>query len=173
MKLTEIAQKYFTDKKDHGYITHYSHHLPDEVNSLLEIGCLKGESLRMWRELYPNAELHTLDLFIENTMPQDIEELNCWKGSQTDTRILNELRNVNFDVVIDDASHNSKDQILTFNFFYPHFKLYVIEDLHCCNDPFYRQGLPFEATILGQIKAGNFPYRHHLYDDKIVFVYVD
>lgn len=171
MILTEIAPKYSTDKNEHGYMPHYFKHLPDEVNSLLEIGCLKGESLRMWREIYPNAELHTLDLFQENPEPTDIPNLTCWKGSQTNTKILERLKNKNFDVIIDDASHNSKDQILTFNFIYPNFKLYVIEDLHCCNDSFYRQGMPFRATILGQIKHGNFPYNCNMYDDKIVFIF--
>lgn len=170
MSLLEIAAKYNSDKKDHGYIKYYERHLPESVGKLLEIGCLRGESMRMWHELYPEAELHTLDLFEEYKQP-DFSWLISHKGNQTDKVLLERLANYNFDIIIDDGSHNAKDQIISFNTLHPRYKMYVIEDLHCNEDEFYRNGMAFEDTILGQIKADKFNYAYRLYDDKIVFIF--
>lgn len=149
---------------------HYLKHLPKQVNSLLEIGCLHGESLRMWRDLYPQANLHTVDLFEENVMPDDIENLKCWKGSQTDELILDELKKIHFDVIIEDGSHASKHQLITFFSLIGNCDLYVVEDLFCCEEIFYRDGLPFEGTMLGMMKANKFPFPFKLYEDKIAFI---
>jgi hypothetical protein len=172
--LMSCAQKFPTDKIKHGYIPIYEENLPDTINSLLEIGCWKGNSLRMWRELLPDAQLTTLDLFEEFKEPKDIKGLKCFKGNQMFQDVLDYVDKAsNYDVVIDDGSHGSKDQWMVIETFSKPGTVVVIEDLHCCTEAFWRQGLTFEETILGSIKAGNFPYRHKLFLDKIVFVYAD
>jgi hypothetical protein len=157
----------------------YAKHLPEKPKRILEIGCWKGDSLRMWRQLFPDAWLHTLDLFGENKEPKDIDGLICLKGSQSDHEVLKKTASLDdslamtgplFDVIIDDGSHNTIDQNTTMNFLLPFAKLYVVEDLQCCTEAFYRNGFKFEETILGRIKAGNFPHKHELYLDKIVFI---
>ena len=168
--LENLANKYGTDKLGHGYISHYAIHLPSHPRSLLEIGCLEGASLRMWKEYFPNTKIGTLDLFMEYPEPTDIEGLITYKGSQNDGYNMPRIRGENWEVIIDDGSHNSRDQLVSFNLLAQPGTLYIIEDLHCCTDPFYREGLPFEMTILGLIKSGNFPHKHYLYDDKIVFI---
>lgn len=182
-----------TDKFTHGYMPHYAKHLPEKPKRILEIGCWKGDSLRMWRELFPDAELHTLDLFGENKEPTDIPGLICHKGSQSDVKVLQRIiesvtpsvrseqtsppvggENADahlFDVVIDDGSHNTIDQNATINFLLPFAKMYIVEDLHCCTEEFYRNGFKFEETILGRIKAGKFAHQHDLYLEKIVFIH--
>lgn len=170
ISLTEISEKYSTDKKEHGYLKYYEWHLPESVNKLLEIGCLRGESMRMWHEFYPEAELHTLDLFEEFKEP-DYDWLITHKGNQTDVNLMKQLAKYNFDVIIDDGSHNAQDQIISLEAMNFKYKMYVIEDLHCNEDEFYRNGMAFEDTILGQIKADKFNYAYRLYDDKIVFIF--
>lgn len=172
--LTEIANRHGTDKGAHGYMPHYAKHFFDFYpESLLEIGCEKGNSARMWQEILPDVALTALDLFEEYPIP-DIPGVEFIKGNQLDHEILYDLRNNRrFDMIIDDGSHNSRDQLVTFWSLVGSSRLYVVEDLHCCYDELYRQGLPFARTMLGQMLAGVFPYHHHLYDQKIAFIYAD
>lgn len=162
-----------TDKITHGYMDPYVVHLKEilPVNSILEIGCERGNSVALWKRIFPEAQISTLDLFEEFPIPS-VEDVEFIKGNQLDHEILYNLRNHrSFDVIIDDGSHNSRDQLVTFWSLVGISKLYVVEDLHCCNDELYRQGLPFEKTMLGQMKNETFPFRHFLYDDKIAFIY--
>lgn len=142
--LAELAAKYGTDKLDHGYIPFYESHLPKNPKKILEIGVKEGASIRMWREYFPDAEIHGLDLFEEFPVPE-IEHVNFWKGNQLDYKILAKLRDENFDLIIEDGSHNSRDQLVTFFSLFSG-KHYFIEDLHCCEEEFYRQGLPYGTT---------------------------
>lgn len=133
-----------TDKLDHGYIPFYEQHLPKNPKKILEIGVKEGRSIQMWQRYFPEAEIHGLDLFIEFPVPS-IPGIKFHQGNQCDWRLLEELRNENFDVIIDDGSHNARDQMISF-FGLFNGKHYFIEDLHCCHDPFYRQGIPFHLT---------------------------
>lgn len=146
MSLYELAIKYGSDKAsiEHNYCQFYEDTLPNNPKKILEIGVFKGASIRMWKEYFPDAEIHGLDLFIENEIP-DIPGVTWHKGHQCDYFLLEELRKHDFDVIIDDASHNSRDQLITF-FGLFNGKHYYIEDIHCAEEEFYRQGLPFEAT---------------------------
>lgn len=177
--LEELAEKYSTDKLQHGYIPYYEQHLPKNPGRILEIGCLTGASIRMWREYFPNTEIHCLDLFEEHQPPEDIPGVIYWKGSQTDQYVLEQLRRLHFDVIIDDGSHNSRDQLITFWSLWGCCDLYVVEDLHCALDEPYRQGMGLGNTMLAQLTISfygshNFPIQHtELYNDKIAFIYAD
>ncbi len=171
--IDKITREFMTDKIAHGYMERYAKHLPETVTSILEIGCERGASIRMWKYLFPDANITSMDLFQEFAIP-DIEGVEFIQGNQLDHELLYHLRNHrSFDVIIDDGSHNSRDQLVTFWSLVCISPLYVVEDLHCCNDELYRQGLPFERTMLGQMQAGTFPFRHYLYDNKIAFIYAD
>lgn len=142
--LQELAFMYGTDKADHGYIPFYEKYLPKNPKKILEIGVKEGKSIMMWQKYFPEAEIHGLDLFMEFPVP-DIPGVIFHQGNQCDWRILEQLRREDFDVIIDDGSHNSRDQMMTF-FGLFNGKHYFIEDLHCCDDPFYRDNLPYEFT---------------------------
>lgn len=172
MNLEALAAKYGTDKYQHGYIPFYEKHLPKDPKRILEIGVKEGRSLAMWAEYFPNTEVHGLDLFSDITSLEVREQLAIWlddnaelsqeniflhKGNQCDYLLLEELRGLDFDVIIDDGSHNSRDQLITF-FGLFNGKHYFIEDLHCNSEPFYQQGLPeaFNAsTIFGDVFFAN------------------
>lgn len=147
--LTELALMYGTDKGSigHNYIPFYEQHLPKNPKKLLEIGVKEGRSIQMWKKYFPACEIHGLDLFIENPEP-DIPGVKWWKGNQCDWQLLEQLRKEDFDVIVDDASHNSRDQMITF-FGLFNGKHYFIEDLHCCLNPFYQDNLPEQATAYG------------------------
>lgn len=183
----KAARKYKTDKADdcekcHGYMNYYADNLPENPASLLEIGCYKGASMRMWRELFPKAELHTLDIFIENEQPKDIEGLICHKGNQSDLNLLYTLPK--FDVIIDDGSHGTRDVDISFNQLFKNNLneggVYVIEDLHCQTLMGYRyvemRGeypyfMAYEDTILSKMLCKTFPYKFKLFEEKIAFIY--
>lgn len=144
MNLRKISEKYGTDKLEHGYIGFYESTLPKSPKKILEIGVKEGASIRMWKDFFPDAEIHGLDLFEEYTIP-DIDGVTFHKGNQCDHLLLERLRQEDFDVIIDDGSHNARDQMMTF------FGLfngghYYIEDLHCVREDFYRQGLQDSLT---------------------------
>lgn len=188
--LEQLAAKYQTDKLDHGYIPFYEQHLPKEPKRILEIGVKEGRSLAMWAEYFPGAEIHGLDLFEENASDKVILDIDIMtngrsslgrfflhKGNQCDWRVLELLRKYDFDVIIDDGSHNSRDQMMTF-FGLFNGKHYFIEDLHCNLDEFYSQWLPEElrATyVFGDIMNLNFqdgaaPHINFSQDQKIVCI---
>lgn len=151
--LTDLAIKYGTDKLEHNYIQFYEHRLQKiQPKRLLEIGVKEGASISMWKEFLPNTEIHGLDLFIEHPIPT-IEGVTFHKGSQIDTQLLEQLRKLEFDVIIDDGSHNSRDQLITFFGLYHPNCHYFIEDMHCADEDFYLQGLPREMAADWSIPA--------------------
>lgn len=187
MTLQQLAEKYGTDKKDHGYIPFYEKHLPKNPKRILEIGVKEGKSLAMWAEYFPEAEIHGLDLFEEFTW-HDVDfnlgitedsKIRLHKGNQCDWLLLEELRKYDFDVIIDDGSHNARDQMITF-FGLFNGKHYFIEDLHCNQDEFYSQGLPEDFRgrdvlgCVGQVAAeynDNWPFVEFDKQNKIACIH--
>jgi len=155
MTLDELAIKYGSDKSSlaHNYMPFYEKYLPLPAHprKLLEIGVKDGASIRIWKDWFPNTEIHGLDLFSEGT-PPEIEGVKWHKGNQIDYLLLEQLRKENFDVIIDDGSHNSRDQLMTF-FGLFNGGQYYIEDLHCCFDSPYRDGLPDAACAYDLFSA--------------------
>ena len=85
----------------------------------------------MWSEFFPNSTIVGVDLNAkELELPSNV---NFHKGSQTDVDFLNKLSNKygHFDIVIDDASHITKNTIITFEALWKLTnQYYIIEDLH-------------------------------------------
>lgn len=142
--LIELASKYGTDKLKHGYIPFYLETLPKSPKKLLEIGVKEGASIRMWKDFFPDCEIHGLDLFEEFPIPE-IENVIFHKGNQCDWRLFERLRNENFDIIIDDGSHNARDQMISFFGLFHKDCSYYIEDLQCNDENFYSLGLPYVA----------------------------
>ena len=182
-RLEALAAKYQTDKLGHGYIPFYEKYLPKEPKRILEIGVKEGRSLAMWAGYFPGAEVHGLDLFEEyapgpaltTAVDGDIEKLDrivLHTGNQCDFKLLGELRKYDFDLIIDDGSHNSRDQLMTF-FGLFNGKHYFIEDLHCCREQFYMQGLPYVATVDAQFDF-DYPLRPFMKDrDENIILFLD
>lgn len=191
MTLHDLAAKYGTDKLNHGYIPFYEKFLPKEPKRILEIGVKEGKSLAMWAEYFPKAEIHGLDLFVENNindiesflfmaaeLPQMQQLVKLHQGNQCDWQILEELRKYDFDIIIDDGSHNSRDQMMTFFGLY-NGKHYFIEDLHCNFDEPYSQGLPElwrAVNVFDDIRKGNKSIQFEgmpitFQDDKIICIH--
>ena len=137
MTLTELAEKHGTDKCPsiaHSYTPFYEELMAGrDIRRLLEIGIWEGQSLRMWEEWLPGAEIYGVDI--------DPARL-VWGGrirsslcDQGDGSALAELaRSIGvLDVVVDDGSHLAIHQVVSANALLPFVApggLYIIEDVH-------------------------------------------
>lgn len=160
MILEELAGKYKTDKLEHGYLPHYQQHLPAQCRSMLEIGAAQGFSALMWRDYYPDCDIHLLDLFLN---PDFVSVKWCrehffvpHQGDQGSLKVLATIQE-QFDVVIDDGSHRADHQLISFkHLFFNNLVsggLYAIEDCHCNPLPFYwGEIVRFEDTPLFMFK---------------------
>lgn len=160
-KLDRIAARYRSDKASgylaefgytHGYTRVYESLFEprrhNEVN-LLEIGLLRPDtagskqsddkissapSLEIWREYFPAAQLYGFDIraYCGKPMPR-CEILQGDQGRTEDLDRLIEACPEGFDIIIDDGSHASQHQQITFGTLFPHLRpggIYIIEDLH-------------------------------------------
>ena len=135
-ELFELGKKYQTDKVTHFFLHHYDNafnHLRDKHLRLLEIGVYKGSSIRMWRDYFPNAEIHCID--INHVDLSDLKNVTMHIAN-CDSKL--ELKNLasklgEFDIIIDDGGHSMKQQQNAFEIFWKNLKskgTFVMEDLH-------------------------------------------
>ena len=141
--LSNIALKLGHRKQEcFNFLKHYNNilnHLRDSNITLFEIGIGGssnindgGHSLKMWGEYFSKAKLFALDIYKKNLIFN--ERTQIFQGSQVDKNILNTIHNKSgdFDIIIDDGSHNNSHQIETFKILFPKLKsggFYFIEDL--------------------------------------------
>jgi len=135
--LDELALKYRTDKSSayHNYTDIYFRFFNDtknDIHNVLELGILYGNSLRMWRDFFKNAEIYGIDINPDCVFHE--ERIKVLIGNQTDQDVLINLPE-NFDIIIDDAGHHSDEQIKSFEYLFSKLKfggIYVVEDV-CCS----------------------------------------
>lgn len=153
MNLTELFNKYASDKgsifEAHQYAKDYEELIDTNIENLLEIGIGADwsrpgwkdplgncGSIRGWLEWLPNTTIYGFD--IKDCAP-DLKENSKFKmlvGDQSKIEDLDKLKDFvpDCDVIIDDGSHISAHQIMTFNVLWEKLKiggLYFIEDVHC------------------------------------------
>jgi len=119
------------------YFHAYERHLQKFVDQsvlLIEIGVFDGGSLQLWKKfLGPFARIVGIDISDEFKFEED--QITVRVGSQSDGGFLQSILDEfgQPDVVIDDGSHKSEDQISSFRYLYPRLSkdgVYFIEDLH-------------------------------------------
>jgi hypothetical protein len=115
----------------HSYIEHYyaKKFAPYRYQpiAILEIGISWGMSINMWREYFPNATIYGVDI-----LDQGAECPGCTLVYGDGTKAETYANMPDFDIIIDDGSHEVDDQIASFKVLYPKLKkggLYVIEDV--------------------------------------------
>ena len=142
MNLIDIGKKYPSSKNVSGFIQLYEKYFEPFRNSeinILEIGIENGDSLRIWREYFPHANICGIDIIKKDFK---IENTDILMGDQSDSKFLKLLINKykSFDIIIDDGSHQAKHIITSFKFLFPYLNfngLYVIEDLQTSYFPRY------------------------------------
>lgn len=184
-EIKRLAKSFKSQKKDYPYMLEgYEKHLPKEAENVLEIGCLYGGFSRVLKTIYPNARIELVDLFHPDyTWTVKEAELHGFiphQGSQDDLEFLSTIK-TQFDVIVEDGSHHSDDQIITFKYLFENNLkpggLYVLEDLHCCTEEYWRCGLKFEETFLYKLQTRNFEgltdkvSHFELINDSIAFIF--
>ena len=114
------------------YDRHFADYRELPIN-ILEIGVLKGGSMRLWEKYFPKANIYGIDID-EECQQYESNRTKIFIGDQGDVSFL---RNVKakiprIDIIIDDGSHRAKDQKITFEEMYYHLKIpgvYLIEDI--------------------------------------------
>lgn len=137
--LDKIAKFYGTDKSSeiHNYCEKYEKYFTFdrlEPIKILEIGVYDGDSLKTWKEYYPNATVIGIDI-MEKCYEYTNKFKNIWVeiGSQNDEQFLKDICQKwgPFDMILDDGSHQNSDVIFSFNHLFESIKtggLYVVED---------------------------------------------
>jgi len=119
------------------YFHAYQRHLQrfvDQSILLIEIGVFDGGSLQLWKKfLGPFSRIVGIDINDDCKFEED--QIAVRIGNQADSGFLQSILDEfgQPDVVIDDGSHRSEDQISSFRYLYPRLSkdgVYVIEDLH-------------------------------------------
>ena len=142
MSLIDIGKKYPSSKNISGFIQLYEKYFSSLKNSkinILEIGVENGDSLRIWREYFTNANICGIDI---DKKDFKIDNVDILQGDQSNHAFLLSLINTykKFDIIIDDGSHQAKHIITSFNFLFPYLSdtgIYVVEDLQTSYFPRY------------------------------------
>jgi predicted O-methyltransferase YrrM len=148
--LDELFHYYGSDKANifkkenrqgHGYSNFYTsqlNYLKKHKINILEIGSYAGASAASFIKYFPNADVFCFDINISNFEFESkkihvfgIDINNKKKVKTTLTKIFNTHQFSNFDLIIDDGSHNLKDIIFSLNLFFKFLKkggTFIIED---------------------------------------------
>lgn len=134
--LSNIGDKWATDKcsYDHNYLDKYEFFLQNfkaRHFNLLELGIFRGDSLRMWQEYFPKADIFGVDIQ-EGCCQYASDRINIIIADLSDEAELAKLHDVHPSVIIDDASHLWSHQIKAlFSLWHclPHGGVYIIEDM--------------------------------------------
>jgi hypothetical protein len=156
-ELTALADNWGTDKgtRGHRYTGVYElffQPIRQEATKVLEIGVLKGASLRMWRDYFPRAVIHGID--IEDTSALNSDTIKTYIADQANRKQLQafiDAAGSNFDIIVDDGGHSMEQQQVSFGYLFRHVKpggYYVIEDVNTSIFAIY-QGR-FGATESGE-----------------------
>ena len=114
------------------YDRHFSPFRDQKIN-ILEIGVLRGGSMRMWEKYFPKANIFGIDIN-EGCQQFESDRTKIFIGDQSDVSFLRNIKAKipKIDILIDDGSHRAKDQKTTFEEMYYHVRkpgVYLIEDV--------------------------------------------
>ncbi len=145
MTLAELFRKHGSDKDadsgtaGHCYAAVYERLLAGKllsVTQVLEVGVFGGSSLRAWRDWFPNAGVHGVDINRDKLF-NDEERIACFHADQGSPESLTSaVGKFKYDLIVDDGSHNDSCQLSALRTLFPLLKEggdYVIEDVGTTN----------------------------------------
>ena len=104
-----------------------------EALNILEIGIFNGDSLKLWEDFFPNANIYGIDI-VDNTNYIYSNRVKKYILNAYDQNAINFIKNLNikFDIIIDDGPHTfeSQDYVCkNYKQFLNSNGLFVIEDV--------------------------------------------
>lgn len=162
LTLSEISKKYPTDKDYvHNYYNavyeNYFSRIRNETVNVCEIGIggfdgnngwVPGNSLKVWRDYFPNAQILGLDIVKHNLTDSERITVDWLDQSKIELVKSYSEKLKDYDIIIDDGSHNTYDQIITLAYFFRSLKsggIYILEDLHSSVEVY----IPEKANLWG------------------------
>ena len=173
LSLSEIYQKNISrhshpsDKgRTHCYINEYYNTAfepwRNTTNNVMEIGIHHGSCMEIWRAYFAKAnKVIGVDILDHGIT---VEGCDLIYGDATLTETFGNLDN--FDVIIDDGSHLTPDQIKTFGILFPRLNkggIYVIEDVQKLDEE--RQQY---LNLYPNVKVVDLRSVNNWYDDVII-----
>lgn len=137
-----------------------------QVKTIVEIGVESGNSLRLWRDYFPNAQVWGLDRDA-GAVHQQGERIKVLVGGQQNIPFLQDVceKVGPIDIVIDDASKVIVWTLTSFRLLYPRVVeggVYILEDSICTYDPkHYAHASPLGSQDRAQF---DFHLRTHIWD---------
>jgi SAM-dependent methyltransferase len=144
-----LGVKYPTDKSPYNIDTSLHKHPYTSIYNLLfsnlrykniklgEVGILDNNSMLCWREYFTNAELYGFEYFDSRLEKAINDNIEC-KYIKMDIKNVHSISEglsfagSNFDILIDDSTHEFKDQIKFINEGHKHLKtggILIVEDI--------------------------------------------
>ena len=147
-----LGNKHNTDKiYKHSYHQIYEDVLTplrDQTFHMLEIGVLRGASVRMWQDYFPHAQIHGLDTHLR-IEPE--ERIHLYQGNVRNHAFLAAVLQAighPLTFILDDASHIPEDQLDSFLYLFEHALesggIYIVEDVETS---YWKEGPPFHLGL--------------------------
>lgn len=172
-RLSRIANKVGTDKgtnyeDSHGYTEFYQRFFEKyEHPNILEIGTYLGRSAKMFEEFYDGeCSIYTCDIIDSTEQIKDVPTAKYFYVNESDgeslARLHEQLKDIKFDIIIDDASHVWQDQfngLTALHDLLSEGGIYILEDLHYSRlkgdeiikfSPLYFLAFMFPSPLIGE-----------------------
>jgi hypothetical protein len=178
MLLREIEA--YTDKFSHGFIPFYEKYFGPFQNcslNLLEVGIYNGESLKLWEQYFPYANILAIDIQ-DLAMHFTRDRVSIKQADQTKREEFEEaLGDTIFDIAIDDGCHTQKAQQIFMATVFPRLSsggIMVIEDLAWVGEGWGRLERDNHEDetldVLWNLKKGNEFNSPHLTDEDVSYL---
>tara|TARA_E500000178_G_scaffold326062_1_gene353949 strand:+ start:76 stop:819 length:744 start_codon:yes stop_codon:yes gene_type:complete len=152
----------FNQQPGHGYSVYYEKKLEVYKNknlNILEIGSYAGASAAAFTKYLSKSKIYCFDVNISNFKYKSdninvfgLDINNQKKVVKTLNKIFSEQNFTQFDLIIDDGSHNLSDILMSLKFFFKYVKkqgLYIIEDYKHPN--YYKYNRNIDHLLVNQI----------------------
>lgn len=100
--------------------------------SFMEIGLALGHSIQLFDEYFDNSTITGVDIHVCFKHEKYRNQVDIIQADATKASFLDHIKNKTFDIIIDDGSHMTQDQIDTFKLLKGKMNkggVYVIEDI--------------------------------------------
>lgn len=128
-----------------------------DIKTLLEIGVSGGGSLWTWKKYFAGAKIYGIDIN-EKCKQYEGPDVKIFIGNQADLGFLRQVvkDSGGFDIIIDDGSHVSSQQILSFNYLFPFLNndgIYVFEDIGTSYWEEFGGGFSSKSNLINYLKT--------------------
>lgn len=163
--INQYSQPYKQNNKKmiaHGYAKIYEKYLKinkDKISSVIELGSFYGNASAAFFFYFKNAQIYSADINPDMYLYKSRRLKNFFTDTSSKSSIEKNIlsKNINFDLIIEDASHMLKDQIISLFTLFKTLKaggLFIVEEIDFPEkreDMRINQDFPDLKTILKKI----------------------